>query len=131
MAGKVSTEGVQREHTYRVTLSDLGLRDVDEPYVDAFLNSAAAAGIAEADILPLVAWYSDRMRKFGGLIPLDSPMRKGMVRKAPDPPPPTAAEEIAEIRDLMRNQHGPYWKGPKAETLQRRFRELIEMQADE
>lgn len=35
------------------------------------------------------------------------------------------ADEIATIEGMMGDRSGPYWKGPKAETYQARYRELI------
>ena len=37
--------------------------------------------------------------------------------------------EIATIKDLMRDKQSEYYKGPKAEGTQKRYRELIEAQA--
>lgn len=37
-------------------------------------------------------------------------------------------KEMGDLQTLMANQHSEYWKGPKADTHQKRYRELLEIQ---
>jgi hypothetical protein len=43
--------------------------------------------------------------------------------------PQAIADEINNLKVLMANKQSEYWKGPKAETHQARYRELIDAQA--
>lgn len=99
--------------------------------IEAFLDTGPAGtkdllfSARLADGTPLVSNYDvvrflvDKAREFNPPLPLtpgDGAQAKGIE------------DELASLKSMMPNKNSEYWKGPKAEKLQARYRELISWQ---
>jgi hypothetical protein len=85
---------------------------------DMLFSARLADGTPLASNLEVLRWLADRAREFNPTLAL-VPGDPSMAGK-------TIGDEMANLQAQMANKNSEYWKGPKAQQLQERYRKLLE-----
>jgi hypothetical protein len=85
---------------------------------DALFGARLADGTPLASNLDVLRFLADKGREYNPTITV-VPGDPTTVQK-------TIVDELSNIQAMMGNRQSDYWKGPKSEILQKRYRELVE-----
>ena len=85
---------------------------------DALFSARLADGPPLASDVGVLRWLADRAREYNPTLAL--------VPGDPASAAKTIGEEVANLQALMGKKDSEYWKGPKAQQLQERYRKLLE-----
>jgi hypothetical protein len=123
LSAKQATEDALRTewgNDYRVNINAIGtlLDSAPKEVGDVMLNARTAEGKAIMNDPAVVRWMVQLAREMNPVATL-VPGSQGSGPQAID-------TEIANLESLMGNKASEYWKGPKANQNQQRYRDLIE-----
>jgi len=84
---------------------------------DTLFGARLSDGTPLASNLEVLRWLADQARAYNPTLAL--------VPGDPSTAVKTITDEIANLQAMMANKQSDYWKGPKAQQLQARYRELL------
>jgi hypothetical protein len=123
LSAKQTTEDALRAewgNDYRVNINAIGglLDTAPKEVSEAVLNARTSDGKAIMNDPAIVRWFVQLAREANPVATL-VPGSAGTGPQAID-------TEISSIEKLMGNKNSEYWKGPTADKMQSRYRELLE-----
>lgn len=119
---RASDDELRRElgGEYRPVLNGVKnlLAGMPEGAADNLLNGRFSDGTKIGDNPGFIKWLAGVQRELNPMATL--------VPAGTSDPGKSINDEIASIEKLMKDQYSDYWRGPKAEATQQRYRDLIQ-----
>jgi hypothetical protein len=115
---KLRTEWGPQDYRVNKAMAEALLARAPQGFRDRFMNGTLHGGVPIRASVEAWKWLVQMEREINPAATV-LPGGTGDLGKTID-------AEIADLKKMMANSNGDYWKGPKAESLQARYRDLVE-----
>jgi len=116
-ASQIGDTLTEHSASHGYDLSRYHFSGIDAAYANHFANAMRAKGATQAEVDALLRTYQDGQQR--------QAKRQEQVASGRRAAKPATELGLEEIRAMMKNKASAYWRGPDAENIQRRYRQLL------